>query len=655
VPESERRDKEAGARGGSLWRETDTGRVWEPIGGAATGDRLRRDDLAPGIYRATGHLGHHETTPVGVSEPMTLVAGRKLTTLTLRLKPGVTVSIRALDSETRQPVSGAAVNLAREDSTLPPSWQWTTTSANDRGEITITHLPPGTYTLDASRRAFRPEEREYAIAEKGKKLVVVAGVDQVVPIAMAGRPLTQAEIEQRWGWVATGTVVDESGRPVADAQVRVATGWGTLRSGASTRTGPDGRFTLRFAEGWNSPDPANVQGAVFSVAKEGFIEKSRSRPGNHLMARQMPQDLSPFAGKPDKVILKGRPHSIDFVIAEPAIVQVDVKGPGPAQSSLALVSQDEQDGRFAVRQGAPNRWDVLPGRPARFELTDPGTRATVRSFPFTLPRAGRYHMALRYAPDPRTGVDLLEILSVTGPVGNREIRDKVVGDDPMARPPVAEALQQRGRELLRRMAEANRPWLGVMPEGIKTYEYRSQIEGQQARTFQVDNDQVPRAIRRGIAYDSPVHDLAAYPAEVIFRQVEVGDDRITLAYTLKMPVAAFAGNVVGESFSMLIRDGVLVLDGRRFLPLENRSVGMVETYSQYTEVEPGRFAPLAIRIEQGRQRFDWTFQVVEPKLWLFATSEIDNGRVVRRLDQIRVNGADAKPIARGEPRAAEPD
>jgi hypothetical protein len=244
---------------------------------------------------------------------------------------------------------------------------------------------------------------------------------------------------------------------------------------------------------------------------------------------------------------------------------------------------------------------------------------------------------LRYTPDRSSGVHLLEILSVTGPVGGREIRDKVVGGDPMARPPVAEALQHRGRDLLRWMAEANRPWLGPTPEEVKTYEYRFRFGEQEGQTFRVDAKPVPGTVRRGISFASAVHHLAANPTAATFRQVEIGDDR-----------------------SMPFREGVLVLDARRFIPLENRSEGLHETSSQYVEVEPGRFAPLAIRIKQGEteedgMQFDRTFQVVEPKLWLFAASETDTGRVVARVDRIRVNGADAQPVARGEGRAAGPD
>src|SRR5690349_103220 len=58
VPEAERPRKQADPKAAwSLWHEAGTGAVWENLGGAATGDLLRRDDLAPGTYRVTARQG----------------------------------------------------------------------------------------------------------------------------------------------------------------------------------------------------------------------------------------------------------------------------------------------------------------------------------------------------------------------------------------------------------------------------------------------------------------------------------------------------------------------------------------------------------------------------------------------------------------------
>jgi hypothetical protein len=108
-------------------------------------------------------------------------------------------------------------------------------------------------------------------------------------------------------------------------------------------------------------------------------------------------------------------------------------------------------------------------------------------------------------------------------------------------------------------------------------------------------------------------------------------------------------------FSMGIREGILILDARRFTPLESRSERHVEMFSQYVAVGKTGFAPLAIRVEQGDMPFEWRFQVVEPGLWLFASSYTDEGEIVADVDQVRVNGSAAKLLARGQSPARKPD
>jgi hypothetical protein len=54
-------------------------------------------------------------------------------------------------------------------------------------------------------------------------------------------------------------------------------------------------------------------------------------------------------------------------------------------------------------------------------------------------------------------------------------------------------------------------------------------------------------------------------------------------------------------------------------------------------------------------RFDWTFQIVEPGLWLFAASHLGGDQVAARVEQVRVNGADAKQVARGAPPQGKSD
>src|SRR5262249_55388967 len=127
VPEPQRLENEDPTRARFFWRDATTGKVWEPIGSVSTGDRWERDDLGPGTYPATAHLRHHEATPVGISEAVTLDGSRKNTIVTVRLNAGPTLAFRLFDVGSNRPVPGVRVNLVREDSdpVLPTNWTWT--------------------------------------------------------------------------------------------------------------------------------------------------------------------------------------------------------------------------------------------------------------------------------------------------------------------------------------------------------------------------------------------------------------------------------------------------------------------------------------------------------------------------------------------------
>jgi hypothetical protein len=106
---------------------------------------------------------------------------------------------------------------------------------------------------------------------------------------------------------------------------------------------------------------------------------------------------------------------------------------------------------------------------------------------------------------------------------------------------------------------------------------------------------------------------------------------------------------------MPLREGRLVLDAHTLTPLEHRSEGLVETFSQYVEVGAGHLVPLWIRVEQQSMTFDWTFNLFEPGLWLLASARGDDRRGDSAVvDRVRVNGADARPIAEGRRPAVQP-
>jgi hypothetical protein len=158
------------------------------------------------------------------------------------------------------------------------------------------------------------------------------------------------------------------------------------------------------------------------------------------------------------------------------------------------------------------------------------------------------------------------------------------------------------------------------------------------------------AERQGISYDSAIHHLIQSPDQIAFRHVQVSSEKITLSYLLAEPVHVAVGNGISGTwsgyFSMGVREGTLVIDAKRLVPLEHSAEGLHETYARYVDLGHGSFAPLRIDIDQSGMKFAWTFRVYEPGLWLFSSARYDTGqaesKVVASIDKVQINGGEAK-------------
>ena len=148
--------------------------------------------LQPGEDVGASRL-HAPSAPQRVTLPVAPPAAPS----TLRLRPGAIVRARALDTETRQPVPGAAISLNAPGEMEPRP---ATTAAS--GEVVFTGVPVGTIRLSALADGYLREELDGA--------PVAAG--QTREWSAALRPAAAIE----------GTVRDESGHPVAGAEVSIS-------------------------------------------------------------------------------------------------------------------------------------------------------------------------------------------------------------------------------------------------------------------------------------------------------------------------------------------------------------------------------------------------------------------------------------------------
>ena len=84
-----------------------------------------------------------------------------------------------------------------------------------------------------------------------------------------------------------------------------------------------------------------------------------------------------------------------------------------------------------------------------------------------------------------------------------------------------------------------------------------------------------------IRYCSALHRLVRDPSQVSFRRVDVDREKITLAYIFPEPARVAMGTGVSGSwrgyFSTSVREGMLVVDADRYVPLEHTATGLQET------------------------------------------------------------------------------
>jgi hypothetical protein len=199
----------------------------------------------------------------------------------------------------------------------------------------------------------------------------------------------------------------------------------------------------------------------------------------------------------------------------------------------------------------------------------------------------------------------------------------------------------------------NRYWLGPPPEEVKNYSYDVKFADGKSEHYAVDDPrEADRRVRQGINFTSAALRLAQNIDKLTFQSVDIGPERIQLMFDLKAithPRWQIREGVTGHhrgGGDGPVRDGVIVIDAARFVPLEvrfepPREDRYREAFDDFVEVRPGHYVPRKVEID-GVGSHRWTFNVYEPGLWLFGSS-----RAVRdpaalpmvKIENVIVNGA----------------
>ncbi len=253
-------------------------------------------------------------------------------------------------------------------------------------------------------------------------------------------------------------------------------------------------------------------------------------------------------------------------------------------------------------------------------------------------------------------------------------------------------VQARGRDLLKRFIEVNRYWLLTPPPTVTNYSYVFHLLGGWGATepvlIQVESPAgASRSRRQGVLWYSLLQNIARDPASVRFRSITETNGQIIVQLesgtltpeqtnqTAGLPPDQWPlrlGRAGARSFGCQCGNGLssassfgwmafertggtVVIDAARMVPLksvadfDSAAKGRIEeTFSDYAEVSPNHWAPLAVDFKGERDGkmatfFHWRFKVYPEGLWLFDRGSF-YGQEAAFVEQVAVN---QPPVTRG--------
>jgi protocatechuate 3,4-dioxygenase beta subunit len=399
------------------WDDRATGRTWERFRNWSPGspprDTLGFDGLPAGEYRVSAATHDRsptpDPTPFGISQVVRL-GERDDREVTVRLSGDAPLTVRVAEVGSDAPLQTMAVRLVRADG-LPVVHGHGSGNfferTDDRGEVRFRRLEPGDYTLYVlGRRAWSYGEMDFEPPERPVPIKVESGRDNRADVRLRGRPLSQAEIDQRWPFVVTGVVRDDAGRPIPGAEIVVSTGVGTLFQSGHATSGPDGRYTLRFHPALYTRGGTAVVAAVVHARRPGYYERDLCRHGQLTAGNPPPEGDGQRNGTGDRTVIRpATPHTLNFVMRPATVVegrlldrdgrpisgrQVWATAQFLSQSRALASAETDKQGRFRFT-------DVPPGScwfGIRHEMND------LRTDEVTLQRPDVYRVEL--VLEPRT-------------------------------------------------------------------------------------------------------------------------------------------------------------------------------------------------------------------------------------------------------------
>lgn len=221
-------------------------------------------------------------------------------------------------------------------------------------------------------------------------------------------------------------------------------------------------------------------------------------------------------------------------------------------------------------------------------------------------------------------------------------------------PLAALALADRpATELLAKIKAHNAIWLNPGIESFPKVSYQFNSGGK-ATECSLDDARYPdcrRGVTMHLGLDAFLKEPRKYRAPILF-DAKLGEKDVAAAVLTGPRFGRAYGNGVKSSWrgytSSAATQCLLVVEKETGRPLVSRCGEIEIHFSDYVETSPGQSAPLRISVfSSGRWNYDFRFQVVQGKLWLFHRSFGRDGDVVASVGNLRMDGNEPAEVIRG--------
>jgi hypothetical protein len=200
-------------------------------------------------------------------------------------------------------------------------------------------------------------------------------------------------------------------------------------------------------------------------------------------------------------------------------------------------------------------------------------------------------------------------------------------------------------ETVHRLVEVNKYWLVGPPPEVRSFSYTLNRPGGVQDFAITEPAQTPRARLQGMTYVSVLQQLAHAPESVSVRESNEGSGRMRLTLIFATEVRGAIGNGVENSWngyhSFAAKEGYVLIDPARGVPLEAGSGRLRETFSDYVQVDSQHYVPLSIHLQLDDTQYDWHFSLFEPGLWLLDEG-LSGSRRLAWVEKVQVNSAPAQ-------------